>query len=97
MAFTLPEGGIRPSKVGEFVGNWNPDTKRFPPVTQFEHEQVHPDFSEVRRGRPRPAGGRTSAEMADDGWIGLYLIRERRVPFGATEVPAPEWMTEPVA
>lgn len=82
---------VTPTKKGEFCGNW---TEKLPPVAQFEHESLGPDFSIHRIGRPRPAGGKTVAEMEADGWVGVYLKVDVRPPVGAVEIP---WFTEPGA
>lgn len=82
---------VTPTEVGEFYANWKPNA---PVVAQFEHDEVAPDFTKVREGRPMPAGGKTSAEMAAEGWVGLYLKVAQTPPPGATKV---EWFTEPAA
>jgi hypothetical protein len=94
MAYKLGTSGVRPSRAGEFYANWNPD---LPPVTQRDSEETAPDWNKVRAGRPRPAGSKTSAQMAADGWIGLYLRHDLTIPAEAIEVSAPEWMSEPPA
>ncbi len=83
---------IVPTLAGEFYGNWNSKMK---PVVQFEHEETSPNWTKVRSGRPRPAGGRTVEQMEADGWEGLYLRNDVSPPTGAQPVAAPEWMTEP--
>ena len=93
MAFQS-NAGVRPHLPGEFYANWHP---QLPPVTQFEHEEVAPDWTKVRQGRPVGAGGRTSAQMAGEGWVGLYLIRTLPVPQGAQVIATPEWMSEPTS
>lgn len=93
MAYKLGERTF-PSREGEFYANWCPE---HPPVAQFESDEVEPDFMKVRVGRPRPAGGNSSEEMADEGWVGLYLKRDLSVPPGAEVIPTPAWMQEPPA
>jgi hypothetical protein len=94
MAYKLGANGPLPSREGEFYANWNP---ALPPVTQRENEETTPDWTKVRSGRPRPTAAFTSSELAEQGWIGLYLRHDLRVPEGAVEVDAPEWMSEPTA
>jgi hypothetical protein len=94
MAYMSGQRGPLPHLKGEFYANWHPE---LPVVAQFEHEEVTPDWTKVRRGRPRPAGGRDSAQMAAEGWVGLYLIRDLPLSPHAVAVEAPQWMSEPPA
>lgn len=93
MAFRLPgQTSVQPHKAGELFANWLPTGTV---VAQFEHEQVTPDWTKVRAGRPAPAGGRTVSQMEDLGWVGLYLREDQRLPAGAEVVDTPAFMNEP--
>ena len=95
MAYTRNDGrSPQPHLAGEFYANWNPN---LPVVAQFEYEETIPDWTKVRRGRPQPAGGRSSEEMSALGWVGLYLIADQRLPLDAVACEAPDWMSEPVS
>jgi hypothetical protein len=92
MAYKIGANQPQPHLAGEFFANWDPHN---PPVGQRNSDGDEPNWSMVRRGRPQPAGGRSSAQMSDLGWIGLYLIHDRQLPDGAEVIPTPQWMREP--
>ncbi|MBY0548608.1 MAG: hypothetical protein K2W95_15160 [Candidatus Obscuribacterales bacterium] len=82
---------IIPTEVGDFYANWMPGA---PVVTTRDSEETAPDWNKVRRGRPLPAGGKSSAQMAQEGWVGLYLTTPKDPPAGAVKVA---WFQEPSA
>lgn len=93
MAFKMPgSDSVRPHKAGELKANWNPE---LPPVTQYQNEQVRPDWDEVRTGRPAPTRSKTATELEEEGWIGLYLKVDKPLPPDAQVVDTPSWMLEP--
>lgn len=85
------EGTVIPTEVGDFFANWMPGTLV---ITTRDSEETEPNWNNVRRGRPMPAGGKSSAQMAQDGWVGLYLITPKTPPAGAVKV---DWFQEPAA
>ena len=85
------QGTVIPTEVGDFFANWMPNT---PVITTRDSEPTAPDWSKVRTGRPMPAGGKSSAQMAEAGWVGLSLIVPVAPPAGAVKC---DWFQEPAA
>jgi hypothetical protein len=58
----------------------------------------HPDWSQVRAGRPQACPHGSTEEMEVAGFVGLYLIADRTdsLPEGAYEIPTPDSLKEPV-
>lgn len=100
MAYMTKEGkGPYPCYEGEFCGNHNPNHPlcRREGITADQAEQRQKSsLAKMRFGRPRACGAGTSAEMAAQGYVGLYLKQgdEHRLP-GEVLVDTPEELREP--
>lgn len=92
MAYMTKDGkGPYPCHKGDYCGNYHPDYPHYPlHMAKFHHAQV-------RHGRPRPCKAGTTAVMKAMGMVGLYLREDVDVPPGATLLPTPNNMREPVA
>ena len=97
MAYMRGERGPFPHRVGELVGNYNPSLPPGPFNSQKEFEQSLPDWSTMRAGRPCPTPTLSSGELANQGWVGVYLTESLPLPPQAVAVLTPEWMNEPPA
>jgi hypothetical protein len=102
MAYMTKEGkGPYPCYEGEFCGNYNPNHELYrrqgTTLWQAEYEQKM-YLARMRFGRPRACGVDTIAELAAQGYVGLYLKKddEYRLP-GEVLVDTPEELREPVA
>ncbi len=97
MAYMLSGRGPLPHLTGECVGNYNPSLPPGPFNSQKECEQSQPDWRRMRAGRPCPTPTLSSEQLAEQGWVGVYLTQPVPLPPGAVVVPSPEWMVEPPA
>ncbi len=86
--------GPYPDKAGEFCGNFLPRTRRTPMTggSQAEADRHQREWLDrMRFGQPSNCPQGTSQEMADKGWVGLYLKEDRslfdwEVPFETNEL-----------
>lgn len=86
MAYMLCGEGPYPNKAGEWAAN--------------KHESAAGNFyNKYRIGPPAPevALGHTREWLESRGMRGLYLREDALMPAGATEVPTPPELLEPVA
>lgn len=102
MAYMTKDGnGPYPNKAGEYCGNHFPNSPPHLTLHQSPEEaeqHLREWLKKMRFGRPRPCQAGTSKEMAEEGWVGLYLIKGYSEPLrdGDIEVPTPPELMEPL-
>lgn len=88
MAYTVHGKGPYPNKAGEFCGNHQPgsDLPSGPYDTPESTEAREAErLAGKRFGKPSNCEHGSSAEMAKEGWVGLYLKEDRALLY--FEVP----------
>lgn len=82
MAHTTDGKGPYPDKAGEYCGNHFPGSEpalgvgQSPQVAKRHQEEW---LARMRFGKPANCGAGTSEEMAQKGWVGLYLKEDREL------------------
>lgn len=85
MAYKIKDGkGPYPNKAGEFCGNYHPDPgfgiPQLTTETIQEATQHHVKWLlQMRFGKPSNCPGGTSEEMTRQGFVGLYLKKDREL------------------
>ncbi len=100
MAHTYDGKGPYPDKAGEFCGNHLVDSRPLPAphdTIQQDEKRQEVRLAKMRFGKPSNCEAGTSAKMAADGFVGLYLKEDQTVFSWQTAVETDELTEERVS